>query len=566
LSRAGKTRRSFSIKKKIWLSISILVIAYSASTIFGYFRSNQTKIHLAEVSEYLFPATLKIQKALEALNQEKTFYIDAVILGEPSLLDSAENKAADAIAALDQAISKLEKYGDYGSEEKAISQSLHDLAKSAQPINEKLRNDIDNEELIEEAGKVAAEAEKILEKLSKRTKHLSNELKGELALVSKDTEKQQILNLFIFSLGVVAALILVSEIITRSIITPLKKTAEMAKKMAEGDLSQKLGISQNDEIGDLVQAINIMATEIEHSQGNLELQVQQRTAELEEAHKKLVHIARQAGKADVATAVLHNVGNVLNSISVTSGSLTDMVRHSRIPKLGHIVSILEDNKDDLKNFITRDEQGNKILPYMNLLYDHFTKENTKMEQMLHALSGHVRHVAEIIERQQSYSKNVGMEEEVILSDVIEDAIQITDSKLIQMGIRVERNFDTKFKIHIDRHKTLEILVNLLSNAKEALVDRDKADRKISIGVIFDEDGAAIIEVSDNGVGITEENMPQIFTQGFTTRKNGHGFGLHHSFNSASEMGGNLSVFSKGKGLGAAFSLKLRTVELEIINV
>ncbi len=110
-------------------------------------------------------------------------------------------------------------------------------------------------------------------------------------------------------------------------------------------------------------------------------------------------------------------------------------------------------------------------------------------------------------------------------------------------------------ITVEKHKVLQILVNLMRNAKFACSESGLPDRQMTLRVSRDAD-IVKISVSDNGVGIAPENLTRIFSHGFTTRKDGHGFGLHSGALAATEMGGRLSVQSDGLGLGAAFTLEL----------
>ena len=115
---------------------------------------------------------------------------------------------------------------------------------------------------------------------------------------------------------------------------------------------------------------------------------------------------------------------------------------------------------------------------------------------------------------------------------------------------------------VDKHKVLQILVNLISNAKYALSDSDAKERQLTIAIsrqpsrASSDDGFAEVSITDNGIGIARENLIRIFGHGFTTKKNGHGFGLHSGALAAKEMGGSLSVQSAGPGKGATFTLSL----------
>ena len=110
-------------------------------------------------------------------------------------------------------------------------------------------------------------------------------------------------------------------------------------------------------------------------------------------------------------------------------------------------------------------------------------------------------------------------------------------------------------MNLEKHKILQILVNLLRNAKHACQESDRADKRLTVRVI-NGDGRVRISVIDNGIGIPPENLIRIFSHGFTTKKDGHGFGLHSGALAAKEMDGSLTVHSDGPGQGSTFTLEL----------
>jgi signal transduction histidine kinase len=141
--------------------------------------------------------------------------------------------------------------------------------------------------------------------------------------------------------------------------------------------------------------------------------------------------------------------------------------------------------------------------------------------------------------------------------LIEEALRLHAVSFERNGIHVERQYSQVPPIEVDRHKLLQILVNLLSNARHALQESKTPDKRLLIRIRLSPGGDhLIIEVSDTGVGIAPENLARLFSQGFTTKKTGHGFGLHISALSAIEMNGRLSCASAGLGQGATFTLEL----------
>jgi C4-dicarboxylate-specific signal transduction histidine kinase len=157
--------------------------------------------------------------------------------------------------------------------------------------------------------------------------------------------------------------------------------------------------------------------------------------------------------------------------------------------------------------------------------------------------------------QQSYATAGGVKEWINVLNLVEDSLRMNEGTLKHDGVEVIREFETVPPINVERHKILQILINLLGNASHACAESARVDKRLTVRVANGE-GRIKISVRDNGIGIPSENLTRIFHQGFTTRKDGHGFGLHSSVLAAKEMGGSLTVHSDGPGQGAAFTLEL----------
>ena len=124
------------------------------------------------------------------------------------------------------------------------------------------------------------------------------------------------------------------------------------------------------------------------------------------------------------------------------------------------------------------------------------------------------------------------------------------------------------QVQVEKQKVLQILVNLMRNARDALVESGRQGPAIDLAHPNrrrSDEKKVVIEVIDNGVGIEEENLTKIFSHGFTTKRHGHGFGLHSSANAAKEMGGNLTAHSDGPGRGAVFTLELPFMPVEVLT-
>ena len=285
--------------------------------------------------------------------------------------------------------------------------------------------------------------------------------------------------------------------------------------------------------------------------------MKQAEAELESAHQRLVETSRLAGMAEVASDVLHNVGNVLNSVNVSCSLTIDKVKGSKIPSLAKTAALMEENKSRLGEFFTSDPRGQQIPAFLSALVKHFSEEQSDLLQELEQLLKHIEHIKQIVSMQQSYAKVAGVIETINPTQLVDDAIHINGAALTRHEVQVKCEFQPVPVIHTEKHRVLQILVNLIRNAKYALDESKRPDKLLTIQMGPNGGGDdVIIKVIDNGVGIPPENLTRIFGHGFTTRRDGHGFGLHSSAIAIKELGGSLTAHSDGIGKGAVFTLIL----------
>lgn len=281
--------------------------------------------------------------------------------------------------------------------------------------------------------------------------------------------------------------------------------------------------------------------------------------QLDKLNRQLMDTSRHAGMADVATGVLHNVGNVLNSVSVSASVVGDKLRRSKIVNLRRATTILREQNGHLAEFLTTDPKG-KVLPeYLGTVADQLAAEQTELISEMESVGQHIEHIKEIVAMQQSYAKVSGVYENLSPSELVEDGLRLNVAAFERHHIELVREFEENTpKVCVDRHKFLQILINLLRNAKHAMEDVSEHERRMVIRVGMASPDRVKIVVRDNGIGIPPDNMPKIFNHGFTTKKNGHGFGLHSGANAAKEMGGSLTGRSDGPDLGSEFTLELPT--------
>src|SRR5664280_2455698 len=281
--------------------------------------------------------------------------------------------------------------------------------------------------------------------------------------------------------------------------------------------------------------------------------------QLDKLNRKLMDTSRQAGMADVATGVLHNVGNVLNSVSVSATLVGDRLRASNIADLRQATAMLLGQNGRLAEFLTTDPKGKLIPEFLGTVADELASEQTELIAEMDSVGQHIEHIKEIVAMQQSYAKVSGAYENLDPAELVEDALRLNVAAFERHHIELVREFEENNpKVCVDRHKFLQILINLLRNAKHAMEDVSERERRMIIRVGMASSDRVKIVVSDNGIGVPLENLAKIFNHGFTTKKDGHGFGLHSGANAAKEMGGSLTAHSDGPGQGAEFTLELPT--------
>jgi len=276
--------------------------------------------------------------------------------------------------------------------------------------------------------------------------------------------------------------------------------------------------------------------------------------ELERVHNQLLVASRQAGMAEVATNVLHNVGNVLNSVNVSASLVSERIRKSKCTGLARVAALLRDHAPDPAAFLTG-SQGRHLPVYLQELAAELIAERDAAIAELAVLRGNVEHIKEIVAMQQSYAHRGGVTDLVDIRTLVEDSLRMNEGAISRHGITLVRDFQEVPLIVVDKHKVLQILVNLIRNAKYACDESRSAEKRVTVRVSA-ANGAMLIAVIDTGVGIPPENLARIFSHGFTTRKDGHGFGLHSCALAAKELGGSLHGTSAGSGEGATFTLTL----------
>ena len=389
--------------------------------------------------------------------------------------------------------------------------------------------------------------------------------------------------LTILGLGLVS--ILSSFFATRrmahKITSPLDKLTHATEQIAQGNYDTEVVIQVDNEIGQLSRSFNHMRiktkenlqqllenqkqineknitleltqNELKDLNLNLEQKVIARTAELKETQAKLLDSARAAGVAEVAINVLHNIGNVLNSVNVINQTNYEIIKKSKTTALQKTTELLTDNADQIVNYLSNDPRGKKIPELFVKLAEVLKKENVSLEENTYRMLNSISMMSNIISTQQEYAKTDLFQEKIQLSSILDEAINIQANLIKSHHIQLKRHYQKVADIFAERAKVYQIINNLLVNAIQAENELKKNRHTIDLD-IYQNDNEVIFEIRDDGKGIAEQDLTKIFHHGYTTKKTGHGFGLHSCANLMSEMHGEIHVESEGIGKGACFKL------------
>jgi C4-dicarboxylate-specific signal transduction histidine kinase len=366
---------------------------------------------------------------------------------------------------------------------------------------------------------------------------------------------------------------------------PIAGLTAFVQRVTAGDLRAQATVTAGGEMGTLIDAFNLMTVrlrareeELARMNAELEQRVEQRTRELREANdrlvaemaereraeaarealgKQLLETAHRAGMAEIATSVLHNVGNVLNSLNVSAEVLADRLPGLSPRRLRAIATLLREHEDDLGAFMTEDPRGRHVSAYLQAVAQALADEHRGAAAELENIRKDIDHIKAVIAVQHAYARAGSPFTTLVdLRQLLEDALRINQLDLRRRHVEVIRDLDPVPPVLVEKHKVLQILVNLVKNAIVAMAAAPGNPRKLTLRLSRQADTQVRIEVADTGVGIPREDLVRVFQRGYTTAAHGHGLGLHSAALMAAEMSGSLTARSAGRGEGAVFVLEL----------
>ncbi|MDI6400891.1 triple tyrosine motif-containing protein, partial [Balneolaceae bacterium ANBcel3] len=275
--------------------------------------------------------------------------------------------------------------------------------------------------------------------------------------------------------------------------------------------------------------------------------------EVKSMRNEMVDKAHKAGMADLATGVLHNLGNILTSVTTSANMIESTVQSSKHKSLKRANQLLRENMENIETFIKDDPRGKVLLEYYLELEKPLDMEAEKLLEHVKRMIEKVKLITDVVAAQQRFARAGEVTELLSLEKIVEDSLKIQEDTIEKRSVKVVKEFGNVEKVMAGRSKLIHVLINLVKNAYEAMAHMP-SDKKIITMRTWQDTDKVYLSIGDSGEGLSKEELVKVFSHGFTTKEDGHGFGLHSSSNYMKEMGGEMKVESDGKGEGATFIL------------
>jgi C4-dicarboxylate-specific signal transduction histidine kinase len=569
------------IATQVWLCIAALAVGYVATVALDVGLGLRNQTLLQQVVDVAHPAAIRCQRAVAAFDQGSRSFELAVVFGDAAQLENARKHCQEAIDSLAAAAALPGLAGAGRLRLDGLAATLRGHVHRSAEVYGPLSRGGDDRALQGAAALLARERDGLRIRLAEEAESFSSALRADIdsAIGSAAQQRRTVI---LACVAIIASTLALAALSIRGWTRRLGALLGASDRLAQGDYRAELPTASGDEVGRLVVSFAAMREAVQSrdqalrlgSEG-LERTVAERTHELAEKNERLsaeiaervraekalaeanrrsMDASREAGRAEIATSVLHNVGNVLNSVNVSVVLLDDAMARSRAANLARATALLKQHQADLARFLGEDERGRVLPGYLAELGQHIADEVAGHREELHRLASFVAHIKDVIAMQQGYARAAGVRSPGRPEELCDDALRVHAPPLERIGAVIERRYGPAPELMLDRSRVLQVLINLVGNARNALEPIDRERRLVIASAV--EGDRLRLSVTDNGVGIAPEVMPRLFTHGFTTRPDGHGFGLHASAIAAREMGGSLGVVSDGPGLGATFTLDI----------
>lgn len=539
----------FSIRHKLLISFVTVALLSLPLNIYLMIKLSYVTQSFLSVTDWRLP---RVQALLEMKNT--VLRVNLFISNFNYVVEAGKSNASTPTklgAAKDQLLSYLGEIGEWqkiytrhldSSEETnlTVSQLSHlktQIILNALDVFAAKENNVSGKEL-----------EQKLFRLEQTQQDLDQLINSELSVETEvlDVTKNQALKAWHFlevvalfaNALVLAIAILIGYILSRWISGPIISLRNFTSKINQDNLNMRTAIASKDEIGDLASSVNKMLEN------------------LLSAKTLIIDSSRLAGVAEVATSMMHNIGNILNSVNTSVTMIKDISSHSKVSNLPKLYNLFSKNKDNLNEFINNDERGKLVLPFFKEVLEKTELEGRNIQEELTSLQENLDQIKQVVTMQLSSESSLGIIEQFNISKMLESALNLQINKIIQYKICIIRDYENNLTIGTVKSKLQQIVINLVKNAVEALIESDKPDKCLKITVKQQDHKLIKLSIEDNGIGVLKENLNKIFNFGFTTKKSGHGFGLHSCALLSTELGGKLIVESEGLQRGTVFRLDI----------
>ncbi len=296
--------------------------------------------------------------------------------------------------------------------------------------------------------------------------------------------------------------------------------------------------------------------DLKHQQRRLTHEADRHTDALRGAHQRLAEEVRKAGIAEMTTGVLHNIGNILTTVSTSTNELRTILTRSKMEQFAMVNKMLDDERGHIPRFFQEDPKGKLIPEFLTKVARQFERESQAVYLETEKLLDKVALMAQAVSMEQSYVSSFDRKEQVDLTELMDNALSMLESSLKKRNIQVMRSYDTTPLCNLETVKLVHVITNLINNAADALNQKgpNAEGRWIKVVVRPRNGEYNEIQIIDNGCGISRANMARLFEFGFTTKSTGHGFGLHSCRVTMKEMGGDITIESEGEGKGSTMTL------------
>ena len=543
----------------------------------NFYLGAKSETELAFMANDLLPAVIRMQNAEAAFNHQKKACESTFFYGDANYLYIArlwEDEVRDILGNIvnNTNIDPIQK------------EEIRDFLTLHQQWSEKAyaTYTLSLDDLDEDVEKSLAELARIRDKLTENLRQLSDSLTQALVSGNSLIIEQTRLNRF----GSLALFLIIASfsslavfIVLKRIVTPIQELAEVSREITAGNLDKQVEVVSQDETGDLGRAFNAMTQQLKETlekvraevtekekaelevlkiNAELEGRVQQRTEELQEIQQELLENAHKAGMADIATGTLHNIGNILNSVQVSSEIIKATLAESPLSDMTRAGGMVREHQEGLDEFIAGNPKAPKLFLYYQKIEERFVKEHEALAKSANRLEDKIAAIGDVIAAQQNYAVSAAFQEKIDVGVILDDALTMRSSSLEKSGVKIIKEYQSVPETFVQKTKFLHVLVNLIKNAEEAMLNQE-SQPQLAITTTAEADNI-YIKISDTGEGIVKEQLDKIFVHGFTTKASGHGFGLHSCANYMTEIKGSIEAASPGRGLGTTFTLILPIVD------